>query len=42
MKNAADLGECYPQRLKVYVDNILRDLQNYSYPTLNMYQSQIQ
>ena len=33
MKNSADQGECYPQRLKVEVDNNLRDLQNSSYPT---------
>ena len=30
MKNSADLGGCYPQRLK---DNTLLDLQNSSYPT---------
>ena len=33
MKNSADQGECYPQRPKAEVDNILRDLQNSSYPT---------
>ena len=33
MKNSADLGECYPPRPKAEVDNILRDLQNSSYPT---------
>ena len=30
MKNSADHGGCYPQRLK---DNTLLDLQNSSYPT---------
>ena len=33
MKNSADQGGCYPQRLKAKVDNTLRDLQNSSYPT---------
>ena len=33
MKNSADQGKCYPQRLKAKVDNTLRDLQNSSYPT---------
>ena len=33
MKNSADQGGCYPQRTKAEVDNILRDLQNSSYPT---------
>ena len=33
MKNSADQGGCYPQRPKAEVDNTLRDLQNYSYPT---------
>ena len=33
MKNSAEQGECYPQRLKAEVDNTLRDLQNSSYPT---------
>ena len=33
MKNSADQEECYPLRLKAKVDNILRDLQNSSYPT---------
>ena len=33
MKNSADQGGCYPQRLKAEVDNTLRDLQNSSYPT---------
>ena len=33
MKNSADQGGCYPQRRKAEVDNILRDLQNFSYPT---------
>ena len=33
MKNSADQGGCYPQRSKAEVDNTLRDLQNYSYPT---------
>ena len=33
MKNSADQGGCYQQRPKAEVDNILRDLQNYSYPT---------
>ena len=31
MKNSADLGGCYPPRLKAEVDNTLRDLQNSSY-----------
>ena len=33
MKNSAGRGGCYPPRPKVEVDNILRDLQNSSYPT---------
>ena len=33
MKNSAGRGECYPPRPKAEVDNILRDLQNSSYPT---------
>ena len=33
MKNSAYQGGCYQQRPKAEVDNILRDLQNYSYPT---------
>ena len=33
MKNFADQGGCYPQRLKAEVDNTLRDLQNSSYLT---------
>ena len=33
MKNSAGRGGCYPPRLKAEVDNILRDLQNSSYPT---------
>ena len=33
MKNSTDQGGCYPQRPKAEVDNILRDLQNSSYPT---------
>ena len=33
MKNSAYQGGCYPQRPKAEVDNTLRDLQNYSYPT---------
>ena len=33
MKNSADQGGCYPLRPKAEVDNILRDLQNSSYPT---------
>ena len=33
MKNSADQGGCYPQRLKAEVYNTLRDLQNSSYPT---------
>ena len=33
MKNSADLGGCYPQRLKAKVDNTLLNLQNSSYPT---------
>ena len=32
MKNSADQGGCYPQRLKAKVDNTLQDLQNFSYP----------
>ena len=32
MKNSADQGGWYPQRLKAEVDNTLRDLQNSSYP----------
>ena len=32
MKNSAEQGGCYPQRLKAEVDNTLRDLQNSSYP----------
>ena len=31
MKNSADLGGCYPPRLKAEVDDTLRDLQNSSY-----------
>ena len=31
MKNSADQGGCYPQRLKAEVDNTLRDRQNSSY-----------
>ena len=33
MKNSADQGGCYPQRLKAEVDNTLWDLRNSSYPT---------
>ena len=33
MKNSADQGGGYPQRPKAAVDNTLRDLQNFSYPT---------
>ena len=33
MKNSAGRGGCYPPRPKADVDNILRDLQNSSYPT---------
>ena len=33
MKNAADLGGCYPPRASASVDNTLLDLQNSSYPT---------
>ena len=33
MKNSADQGGCYPQRVKAKVDNTLRDGQNSSYPT---------
>ena len=33
MKNSADQGGCYPQRPKAEVNNTLRDLQNFSYPT---------
>ena len=33
MKNSTDQGGCYPQRPKAEVDEILRDLQNSSYPT---------
>ena len=33
MKNSADQGGCYSQRLKAEVDNTLRDLQSSSYPT---------
>ena len=33
MKNSAGRGECYLPRPKAEVDNILRDLQNSSYPT---------
>ena len=33
MQNSADRGGCYPSRPKDEVDNILRDLQNSSYPT---------
>ena len=32
MKNSADQGGCYPQRLKAEVGNTIRDLQNSSYP----------
>ena len=33
MKNSAGRGGCYPPKPKAEVDNILRDLQNSSYPT---------
>ena len=33
MKNSTDQGGSYHQRLKTEVENILRDLQNSSYPT---------
>ena len=33
MKNSADQGGCYRQKLKAEVDNSLRDLQNSSYHT---------
>ena len=33
MKNSAEQGECYPQRLKAEEDNNLRDVQNSSNPT---------
>ena len=33
MKNSAGRGGCYPPRSKASVDNTLRDLQNFSYPT---------
>ena len=33
MKNSAGRGGCYPQRPKAEAENILRDLQNSSYPT---------
>ena len=33
MKNSADLGGCYPLRLKAKGDNILQNLHNSSYPT---------
>ena len=33
MKDFAGQGGCYPQRPKAEVDNTLRDLQNFSYPT---------
>jgi len=33
MKNSADQGGYYPQRLNPEVDNTLWDLQNFSYPT---------
>ena len=33
MKNSADLGGCYPPRLKAEEDNTLLDLQNSKYPT---------
>ena len=33
MKNSAEQGGCYQQRPKAEVDNTLRDLQNFSYPT---------
>ena len=32
MKNSADRGGCYPQRLKAEVDDTIRNLQNSSYP----------
>ena len=32
MKNSADQGGCYPERLKAEVDNTLQDLQDSSYP----------
>ena len=32
MKNSADHGGCYPERLKAEVDNTLQDLQDSSYP----------
>ena len=32
MKNSADQGGCYPQRLKSKVDDTIRNLQNSSYP----------
>ena len=32
-KNKADLGECYPPRPSVSVDNILLDLDYSSHPT---------
>ena len=35
MKNSADQGGCYPQRLKAEVDNTLWDLQSSSYPKPN-------
>ena len=33
MKNSADLGGCYPLRLKAEMDNTLLDLQNSLYPS---------
>ena len=33
MKSSAGRGGCYPPSPKAEVDNILRDLQNSSYPT---------
>ena len=33
MKSSADQGRCHPRRLKAEVDDTLRDLQNFSYPT---------
>ena len=33
MKNSAQQGGRYPQRLQAEVDNTLRDLQSSSYPT---------
>ena len=33
MKNSADQRGCYPPRLKAKVDNTVRNLQNFSYPT---------